>query len=553
VAGLHLAVALALFAALLRLLTPSWRRQAAGSILMGLAYVLACGCPVPALRAGSLLLLFLLSRVFDLEADLVVSLAAGAVIVLLLQPWALAEPGFQMSFCVTASLMLAKPLSSKLQRFMPAWLAWPLALSAAVQAAALPLVAWHFHQLSWPGFFSGQLALLLLPAIISLSLLVAPLAWLWPPLAAAPALLLCWACKLLDKGAGALAQLPGAAWPCGQPGMPWMLAWAGLVLMAAWLLLQRRQRPWLLSASCLGLALLLASRVAAGLPHAHPGLTRAYALAVGQGDGILLEFADGRTLLVDGGPGHPDAGSFVVAPALCSLGISRLDGVAFTHADADHLGGLEWVLGQVPCGHVFESGLSAPEDARPNAQGDAGLLRRVRSTVRRQRLAYSILRAGDSMPGFPEIKVLWPPREGWTLKSARQRNDKSLVLDVGGWLLLTGDLGKAGEKALLKAWPDLGRHQVLKLGHHGSAGASSAAFLARLKPSLALVSAGRDNRFGFPRAETLARLPCDCSLARTDLQGCLRMEHGSGGQVELACWRSAETEALWQAPGLGSR
>jgi competence protein ComEC len=169
--------------------------------------------------------------------------------------------------------------------------------------------------------------------------------------------------------------------------------------------------------------------------------------------------------------------------------------------------------------------------------------------VRRKRLAYSILRAGDSMPGFPEVKVLWPPREGWALKSARQRNDKSLVLDVGGWLLLTGDLGKAGEKALLKAWPGLGSRQVLKLGHHGSAGASSAAFLARLQPRLALVSAGRGNRFGFPRAETLARLPRDCALARTDLQGCLRMEH-SQGQVALACWRSAGKETLWKAPNV---
>jgi competence protein ComEC len=551
VAGLHLAVALALFSALLRVVTPSRRRRASGSILLGLAYVLACGCPVPALRAGSLLLLFLLSQAFDLEADLLVSLAAGAMMVLLLQPWALAEPGFQMSFCVTASLMLAKPLSSRLQRLMPALLAWPLALSAAVQAAALPLVAWHFHQLSWPGLFSGQLALLLLPAIISLSLLAAPLGWLWPPLAAAPALLLGWACKLLGLGAASLSQLPGAAWSCGQPSLAWMMAWALAVMMAAWLMLQRKKRLWLLAASCLGLALLLASRVAAGLPHAHPGLTRAYALAVGQGDGILLEFPDGRTLLVDGGPGRPDAGSFVVAPALRSLGISRLDGVAFTHADADHLGGLEWVLDQVPCGRVCETGLSAPEDSQPSAQGDAGLLKRVRGLVRRKRLAYSVLRAGDRMPGFPEVKVLWPPRQGWALSSARQRNDKSLVLDVEGWLLLTGDLGKAGEKALLKAWPGLGPRQALKLGHHGSAGASSAAFLARLQPRLALVSAGRDNRFGFPRAETLDRLPKGCALARTDLQGCLRLEH-SHGQLELACWRRVEPAALWQAPGPGA-
>jgi competence protein ComEC len=536
VAGLHLAMALALFSALLRLATPSRRWQAGGCILLGLAYVLACGCPVPALRAGSLLLLWLLGRVFDLEADLLVSLAAGAVLVLLWQPWALAEPGFQMSFCVTASLLLARPLASRLKRSIPAWLAWPLALGLAVQAAALPLVAWHFHQLSWPGFFSGQLALLLLPGIISLSLLAAPLAWLWPPLAAGPALLLGWACKLLDQGAALLSQLPGAGWSCGQPCMPWMLAWALTVLLAAWLLLQRKKQPWLLFACGLGLALLLAARVAAGLPHSHPGLTRAYALAVGQGDGILLEFADGRTLLVDGGPGHPDAGSFVVEPALRSLGISRLDGVAFTHADADHLGGLEWVLSQVPCGRVYETGLSAPEDARPNAEGDAGLLRRVRSLVRRQRLAYSVLRAGDSMPGFPEVKVLWPPRAGWALKSARQRNDKSLVLDVEGWLLLTGDLGKAGEKALLKAWPGLGSRQVLKLGHHGSAGASSAAFLARLRPRLALVSAGRNNRFGFPRAEVLQRLKsAGSAIMRTDEQGCLRLDHTAAG-LALASW-----------------
>jgi competence protein ComEC len=549
VAGLHLALALALFLSLLRLITPSRRLQACGGLALGLAYVLACGCPVPALRAGALVLLMLLGRIFDLETDAGVSLAAGALGVLLLQPWALAEAGFQMSFGVTACLMFSRPLQQRLKAWMPGWLAWLLALSLAVQAACLPLAAWHFHTFSWPGLFSGQLALLLLPAIISLSLLCAPLAWLWPPLAAPLALPLAWACKALDQGAALLSRLPGAAWSCGQPSPAWMLAWAGLVLVVAWIVLHRRRRPWLMAACGAGLALLLAGRVAAGLPHPHPGLTRAYALAVGQGDGILLEFPDGRTLLVDGGPGHPDAGSYVVQPALRSLGISRLDGVAFTHADADHLGGLEWVLDQVPCGRVYETGLSAPQDYQPSAQGDSGLLRRVRGLVRSRRLAYSVLRAGDRMPGFPEVKVLWPPRKGWALKSPRQRNDQSLVLDVEGWLLLTGDLGKAGEKALLKAWPGLGRRSVLKLGHHGSAGASSAAFLARLRPSLALVSAGRNNRFGFPRAQVLARLPPNCALARTDLQGCLRLEHGSGDQVELACWRRAGQAELWQAPG----
>jgi len=89
---------------------------------------------------------------------------------------------------------------------------------------------------------------------------------------------------------------------------------------------------------------------------------------------------------------------------------------------------------------------------------------------------------------------------------------------------------------LLAANPALGQRQVLKLGHHGSRGASSAAFLDRLQPQLALVSAGRANRFGFPHAETLERLPKECRVMRTDEQGCLRLVHSQGGGLEMASW-----------------
>ena len=120
-------------------------------------------------------------------------------------------------------------------------------------------------------------------------------------------------------------------------------------------------------------------------------------------------------------------------------------------------------------------------------------------------------------------------------------NGASIVMNVEGWLLLTGDLPKKVEKRLLARGLD--PVQVLKVGHHGSSTSTGTDFVRALEPELALISCGRRNTYGHPNAKALASLD-GVLLSRTDLEGCLALERRADGSVSLRPWLDAEEEAL---------
>jgi competence protein ComEC len=540
VAGLHLHMALALFIALARLVTPRRKHQAWIALLGVSAYVVAAGFPVPALRAFALVLLMLLGQALDLESDPLNSLAFGFLLVLWFEPWALGEAGFQLSFLVTASIMaFVRPWQKALQeRGWPKFLAELAAVVLAVQLACIPLEAWYFRQFTYPAIFSDLAALPLLAPIIGLSLSVTMLQFAHPILAWPLGWLLQGLCTALTWSNDLFAGLPYAALSVGRPSSVWMALWGiGILglLGGVWL----KWGSCAIVCTCL-LSLCCMALVVPGLPgvHRHIGRTQVWMLDCGQGDSFLFEFGDGRTLLVDGGPGRPDAGSWVVQPALRALKISRLDGVVFTHADADHLGGLQWILDQFPVKRVFESGLARAGD-EPNAQQwDGALLDSVRKVIKQKKITVQAVRAGQNLPGFSEVEVLWPPKELPVFGKRKDRNDTSLVMNIEGWLLMAGDLTRRAEKTMLSEGKAPKGIQVLKIGHHGSRGSSSAAFLSAIHPEWALISAGRANRFKFPHSEVLERLQSrSATVLRTDQLGCIRLDHDLEGRLRFEAVR----------------
>jgi competence protein ComEC len=332
---------------------------------------------------------------------------------------------------------------------------------------------------------------------------------------------LTWVLRGVDATSTSVAALPGSAYSTGMIS-PWLLAgfllWALLAIFA-----RGRFKAALLSLAALGLVVAL---LWGGLArsHRHPGSTRMWCLDIGQGDSTLLEFGDGRTLLVDGGP--VGAGSWVVVPALRALGIQGLTWAVATHADADHIGGLAWVLAQFPVDELLWNGQAVV----------SGVWIAVQDQAQISRVPLRIL--GSAIPSQPQDGpwvVLNPSpakRRGRVAKKP-DTNGASIVLRVEDWLLLTGDFPKKGEARLLKE--GLKPVQVLKVGHHGSHGSTSPAFVHALHPQLATISCGRHNRYGHPSAEALGAL-AGVPLLRTDQQGCLSLEHFEDGRLSVKTW-----------------
>jgi competence protein ComEC len=258
------------------------------------------------------------------------------------------------------------------------------------------------------------------------------------------------------------------------------------------------------------------------------GILEITALDCGQGDSLFLVLPDQTTMLVDASGSRNrstsegafqgrlwDPGEDIVSPYLWSRGIKRIDIVVLSHPHEDHLGGLFAVLRNFPVREFWHA-------ANPPIPAYSSLLERMRQKGAVERT----LAAGDDLErGGASVRALWPARS--RQPSALPSNDDSLVLRLsyrGESVLLTGDISREVEQALLAAEEPLAS-QVLKVSHHGSNSSSSAEFLARVNPRLALITGGSGAFGNLPSPETLARLRGrGIQVFRTDLDGATTVE-----------------------------
>ena len=277
----------------------------------------------------------------------------------------------------------------------------------------------------------------------------------------------------------------------------------------------RRERLSVVAATLGALLVLEIGQIRAGAPR---GRLRVTALDVGQGDAILIDFPDGRSMLVDGGGmvGNPvDPGTRVILPVLAARRRSRVDVLALTHPHPDHFTGLSTVANNVPFGELWESGQGEMLHVGGPYAALLGAARSRGAPVRRP----ADLCGKPRMFGEARVEVLAPcPR----VRPETPANDASLVMriDFGRRAaLLVGDAEHEAERALLASGARLGA-DLLKVGPHGSRTSSSEDFLKAVAPEYALISCGVRNRFGHPHPAALGRLATTrAAVLRTDRGG----------------------------------
>jgi competence protein ComEC len=209
----------------------------------------------------------------------------------------------------------------------------------------------------------------------------------------------------------------------------------------------------------------------------------------------------GENILVDGGVkfGRADTGEFVIVPALLRLKVRKLDAVIATHGDRDHAGGLETVMKRIAVNHYYDN--AQPSNTR--------YLDMLRETAKRLGIPTGTLRSGMVVEDSGgNLKVLHPDNDFVDGRLSPIDNDYSItmMLDLGGKkILLPGDLEKIGEQYLVGTETDIDA-DVLKAAHHGSRTSSTASFLNRVTPKLAIISAGKYNRWRFPSKKVLELL-----------------------------------------------
>jgi competence protein ComEC len=439
------------------------------------------------------------------------ALAASVGLILLWEGTdALFDPGLQLSVTAVAGLALGGQA-----RQPKGAVGWVLGMVQASLAACAPWVAWHFGRLPALGLLLNLLAI----PLSEWAMLSAMLGGLLGPGPVGEAAL-----KLAGH---AVAFIEALARACPHAGLSLGVAHAPLLalglVLAALLAWRRRYKAALL-------ATVAATLLAGAWPSDPPA--EVVFLPVGQGDAILLLDGQGHSLLVDTGGSLVaglDPGTRVVRPALLRRGVRRLDVLALSHGDADHTAGAEALIREFKPLEIWTSqdlgDLGPPILAAAREVGA-----RVREAPRRAQL------------GGLEVRRVDPPWEAGEA-TGLSRNEQSVILEVGlrgARFLLTGDAEQVGEA---RALDELRPVHVLKVAHHGSRTSSSDGFLARTRARVAVVQAGRGNRFGHPHREVVAKHRAHGAVV-LGTQGCgeLSVKVAQGGAIEM-----------WGQPGCGGQ
>jgi competence protein ComEC len=459
------------------------------------------------------------------------TLLLAAFVTLALNPRATGDAGWQLSFAAVIGILLwsADLRDVLLGRFVAAprqgapgsrGLAEGFGVTVSATLATAPLMAHDFGAVSVASLPANLLAL---PAVAPLmwlgmlSALAGQLPWLpVEPLTGLAGLLAAYVAQVAHWfGSPSWARIDVAL-----RGAPGVLASYVVMGLALWLLLgwarrrrglrgspRRRRALALAAAAAIGVMALVGLRPGTGAPEPpSPGL-RVTVLDVGQGDAILLDPADGKPVLIDGGPPGDALRSHLEAK-----GVSELAAAVVTHDQSDHVGGIEELLGSFPIRRLIY------------AQPGADFLRDARAIGVP---ATSIAEGSEVDSGSLHLEALWPPRSVINEDESADPNRAALVL-LARWrgfsMLLTAD-------AEAEAVPiDPGPIDVLKVAHHGSDDAGLDALLDRTVPRLSVISVGAENSYGHPTAATISSLAKHgVRTLRTDESGDVTIEVSAGG------------------------
>lgn len=313
------------------------------------------------------------------------------------------------------------------------------------------------------------------------------------------------------------AAIPGASLSFA-PGVGPALAALVIVTWVAWSFGTRHRAGEAAGRLALGGAVWALGSLAATAvePHVGSRLTLHF-LNVGQGDAAVLETPRGHWILIDAGPADPrgNAGQRVILPFLRRHGVRHLDAVVLSHAHRDHVGGVAAILDGVAVDRVFEPGVLTADP------GYSELLDQVLAAG----VAWHPLRSGDRMVVDGVTLEVVHPTAGWN-RWGEDLNEDSVVLVVRSGPFAAAFPGDAGLPVEERVGSAIGKVDVLKVGHHGSRGATGAPWLARLNPRVAVVSSGI-NRYGHPAPETLERLSASgAAVWRTDTEGTVTIDVG---------------------------
>ncbi|MEK7702675.1 MAG: DNA internalization-related competence protein ComEC/Rec2 [Nitrospirota bacterium] len=518
-------------------------------------YVLLSGSAVATVRSLIMILAYLFSIFWGRTSSVKQAISLAALLILMVDPQAIFDISFQLSFLAILSIVLAAewwealyPKSTGVQnvalKFKQAAITMQVA-SVAATFATMPLTLYYFHQFSLFGILSNFIVIpftgfLILP-LGWLSSLVSPFVPVFP-LAAFNSVI----GKFYFQIVSFFAALPYANLHFASPH----LLMVALFLLTFFVLLIKRVSLYkiiaVLSFSC------IVFLVVGALRFTSESLQVTF-LDVGQGDGALIEFPNGETMLVDAGSGMPiDLGKAAILPFLWEKKIKTIDYVVETHPQMDHIGGLTSIIQKFEVKKLFVNGIV------PDAQFYKALMERVQKNKMKRQVVNE-----DTMPleiGGCRIVFLHPTAN--VSPYEKKMNDHSIVFRLScpmlsdAAFLFTGDIERQAIDIILSD-NDLSQTDILKVPHHGAKNGVSGwllpkdQFIKKVAPKIAIFSVGKNNRYGHPHKDAiLAYQQIGAKIYRTDQDGAITVTLHPNNALSVRSFREAQIQKVRWGKGM---
>ncbi|MED3649198.1 DNA internalization-related competence protein ComEC/Rec2 [Heyndrickxia sporothermodurans] len=513
ISGLHVSIiTAAIFYLLIRI---GFSREFASYALLALLpiYTLLTGANPPVVRAASMSMLVIISMQKKSPFSSLDALSISFILFLVKDPFILFNIGFQLSFTVCFSIILA---SKSILPMYKHYLTKSMMVSFVSQVAAIPILAVHFFEFSIISVISNVMYVPFYTFIVLPLLIITYIsAFIYFPIFTIFEKVSGWMIFLSEK-IGQLIDVKGSVLIIGKPGIIVLLL---LIVTSQWMFFML-EKGYSVVKSLVPLVFVITLIKTCQI---YSPIGEVTFIDVGQGDSILIRLPFHRgTYLIDTG-GQMDfqqdewknrtkkfeIGNDIIIPLLKSKGITTIDKMVLTHSDADHIGAAKEIIENLSVKQIF---LSPDSWEKP-------LMNNTLDAAKKHHIPIKVVKAGAKWSNASGVFQFVSPFD-----DSYEGNNDSLVLyaQVGGkrWLF-TGDLEEQGEMELLNNYKF--EIDVLKVGHHGSISSTSEAFINALKPKFAIISAGKNNRYGHPRPEVLALLANHhIQIFRTDQQGAIQ-------------------------------
>ena len=598
ISGLHVSVLGMGLYRLLRKIGVPVKGAALLSMLLLLFYGAMTGFSVSAMRAILMFGLRMLGEMLQRTYDMLTAIAAAAALLLAGQPLFLKSASFVFSFGCVLGLCVVHPALTmpaavpqqpkrriKWQEILQRLLAPP-----AMMAVTLPMYLWFYYQIPPYSMLLNLLVIPLMSYLMAAGLLLLLVNPLPLPIWRIAAALIVGVFRIYERACRMCEGLPGAVLNLGKPAVWQLLVY--LACLLAVILIRHRQSLWKRWLMMAGAVLILLVRPADRLEITF--------LDVGQGDCIYVELPGKEKFLVDGGSSSVGSvGKYRILPFLKAKGVRYLEAVFVTHPDEDHCNGIQELLSQGKQQGIRVGCLILP-DIGEGSKGQG--YRELEKAASEAGISLQYISRGQYIQEKDTLLECLHPVSGFESTDANAYSIVLRFTSGSFTALLTGDLEGSGEQALLEelsARREISENQgtgsmavgpadnmagsmtdnmaggpadnmtgsladnmkdsltgnmagsltdnmaggpagitLLKVAHHGSKYSTSEEFLQMINPAIAVISCGKNNRYGHPHEETLERLSeADISWFCTKDYGAITVSVDAKGRVVVKGYR----------------